>query len=364
MMNHPAALERIDTDIHVRWSDESVIASYLPRTWRQRWLNGGGHTHAGLKVHTLYYDPDEAGASGDGADSQAALDPAKLAASWLEPHRIGKAILSVYDAPVISTFGDIDYPSEVARAVNRWMEEQWLSADSRFCGSVVVATQDPQAAATEIRRAARHPGMVQVTLPSGTRMPYGHRYYRPILEAAQECGLTIAIHGGTEGMGTSNPPTSCGWPGTVAEMRVARSTSFLAHMTSLITEGVFVEFPRLKVVSFEAGAAWVPAYLWRFDKNYKGLRSECPWLKELPSEYARRYFRFGTQGVEHGDPASEFWRLLASIRGEEMLLYSSNYPRWDCESPEDSFVLATSPGEFRSSIESGVAMGTYSRLGE
>ena len=51
------------------------------------------------------------------------------------------------DIPVISTWGDVDYPVALARAHNEWLIERWLSADERFRGSLVVATQDPQAAA-------------------------------------------------------------------------------------------------------------------------------------------------------------------------------------------------------------------------
>jgi len=39
-----------------------------------------------------------------------------------------------------------------------------LPRDPRLRGSIAVATQDPEAAATEIRRVGGHPGVVQVLL--------------------------------------------------------------------------------------------------------------------------------------------------------------------------------------------------------
>ncbi len=363
-MTTPTPFRRIDTDIHVRWSHDNVLRDRLPKSWQDRWSNGGGHTQAGLRIQPRYYNPLEThvGSTVTTVGSQAVDDPATLIKDWIVPQQLDAAVLGVFDAPALSTYGDIDYPIEVCRAVNSWLAEEWLDADPRLHGSIVVATQDPQAAAAEIRRAAKHPRMIQVMLPNGTRMPYGHRHYHPIYEAAAECGLAIAIHTGTEGIGTSHAPTPCGWPGTLAELRVTRSTTFLAHLTSLITEGTFVRFPTLKVIGFESGLAWLPTYLWRFDKNYKGLRSECPWLKELPSEYTRRFFRFGTQGAEPGEPVSEFWRLLQSTGMDDLLMFSSNYPRWDHDIPDSSYVLSSAPETKREAIWSGTALDTYPRL--
>lgn len=359
----PASFRRIDTDIHVRWSRDDALISRLPRTWHDRWSHGAGHTQSGLRIHPKYYNPldTSAGSPVRTVNAQAVDTPAALLRDWIDPQHLDAAILGVFDAPSLSTFGDVDYPIEVCRAVNTWLAEEWLDADPRLHGSIVVATQDPLTAAAEIRRAAAHPRMVQIMLPSGTRLPYGHRHYHPIYEAAEECGLALAIHTGTEGAGTSHPPAPCGWPGTLAELRVTRSTTFLAHLTSLITEGVFVRFPRIKVIGLETGLAWLPTYFWRFDKNYKGLRSECPWLKELPSDYARRFFRFGTQGAEPGEPSSEFWRLLQSTGMDDLLMFSSNYPRWDHDTPGASYVLSTSPVEKRDAIWSGTALATYPR---
>lgn len=242
--------------------------------------------HAGGdSIQPKYYDPDE----GVAQPVQACLDPKELRIEWMELRGLDAAILSVYDAPLLSTLGDVDYPIVVARAINDWLSDEWLGANPRLFVTIVVATQDPIQAAAEIRRAARHLRMVQVMLPHGARLPYGHSR--------------------TEGSGTSGAPTPSGWPTSLAELRVTRSTLFLTHLTSLITEGIFVRHPERRVVGLETGVAWLPADLWRFDKNYKGLRSECPRLKELPSAYVRRFFRFGTQGAESGNALATLPRL-------------------------------------------------------
>jgi len=361
----------IDVDVHVRWESDEELLPYLPKTWHQRWLTArGGHSARGLLIQPKFFDPGEPYPSAHPyipglttVNPAAAPDPATLSRDWLDRHGIEAAVASCHDAPLIATYADVDYPLEVARAVNRWLADKFLDADPRLHGSITVATQDPEEAAKEIRRAAAHSRMVQVLLPAGARMPYGHRYYRPIFEAAQECGLAIAIPAGTEGLGTSNPPTPSGWPSTAAEMCVARASTFIAHLTSLVTEGTFVTYPNLTVIGLEAGVAWLPPYLWRFDKNWKALRSECPWLREPPSEMVCRHFRFGTAGIVPVEPAAEFWRLMESVPGGAALpIYASNFPRWDMESPEESFVLRTAPAEALTSIRAGGARAAYPRL--
>lgn len=353
-------MKLIDTDAHVAWNTPDAIGSYLEETWRTRWLHGHGHTQAGLEIYPKVYDPDTWPFPKKGVRKVSALS--QLQEEWLAPHGLAAVVLSVFDALRLSTFGDTHYPTAVATAVNRWLTDTFLTGDSRCFGSIVVATQDAEAAAREIRRAAAHPRMVQVVLPVGTRMPYGHHHYRPIFRAAADCGLAVAIAAGTQGMGTSCPPTPNGWPGTAAEMRVAASTIFLCHLTSLITEGVFAEFPTLRIVAQETGVAWMPPFLWRFDKNFKALRSECPWVRDLPSRMVCRHFRFTSQGVEAPEPAGEFWRLLGSLPERGLLMYSSNFPRWDTEPPEKSFALTTCPQDQRDGLAFGEAEKTFPRL--
>src|SRR5690606_28259514 len=67
-----------------------------------------------------------------------------------------------------------------------------------------------------------------------------------------------------------------------------------AHVTSLVSEGVFERFPGVRVVLAECGFAWLPFLLWRFDKDWKALWREVPWVKERPSAYVRRHIRATT----------------------------------------------------------------------
>jgi uncharacterized protein len=348
----------VDCDVHVTWRTADDLAAHLPREWHNRLRSGRGAP----RIQPAFYLPfrgPHAGVATPTEGGPAGSDPQTTGRDWLDRQGIAYAVLTSPDVPVISTWGDTDYPVALARAYNSWLIERWLSADRRFRGSLVVATQDPPAAAAEIDRAGAHPQVVQVLLSSGTRLPYGDPSFLPIYEAAARNGLHLALHTGTEGLGTSNPPTPAGWPSYAMEWRAGQAHNLSAHLVSLVTAGVFVRFPALKVVLLDGGAAWLPQLLWRLDKNFKPMRSECPWLTEMPSAYLKRHVRFGTQGLERPDDPQHLWTYLRLMDGEQSLLYASGYPRWDMEAPGDTPVLRSAPPPARRRIETENARRLY-----
>jgi uncharacterized protein len=315
----------------------------------QNWLGAGGGSPL---IQPAYYVPlptfDNEAAAPEGGPPGS--DPDLLVRDWLDRHNLSHVVLVSYDVPVISTWGDPDYPAELARAYNEWLVDRWLSRDNRFLGAMAVATQDPALAAAEIDRIGSHPQIVQVLLASGTRQAYGTRPFHPIWEAAARQGLQIAIQTGTEGLGTSNPPTSAGWPTYALEWRACQPQNLAAHVVSLVTEGVFVQHPDLHVVLLGGGAAWLPQLLWRLDKNFRPMRLECPWLTEMPSTYILRHVRFVTHGIEQPESPEELWTYLRLMEGERTLLYASGYPRWETGAPNESAVVRSATPEARRRI--------------
>jgi predicted TIM-barrel fold metal-dependent hydrolase len=121
------------------------------------------------------------------------------------------------------------------------------------------------------------------------------------------------------------------------------SQAFEAQVISLVCEGVFDEFPDLRVVMIEGGFAWLPALMWRLNKNWKGLRREVPWLKRLPSEYIREHMRFTTQPMEEPENPKHFHALLDMIGSDDMLLFATDYPHWDFDAPDSAFPVRLAP---------------------
>jgi len=209
---------------------------------------------------------------------------------------------------------------------------EWLPLDGRLKGSLVIAPQDPPGAAAEIRRLGGHPDLVQVLVSSGAQRPYGDPFYHPIWDAAAEVGLPIAAHLGGQG-GLNVSPTGCGPPTFFWETHALLCETGMGHVASLIAHGVFERWPTLRFALIECGVAWLPGILWRLDADYKALRKETPWLKRLPSEYARDHIRLSTQPLEEPPRVEHLWSILEAIDGERTLIFASDYPHWDFDDP-------------------------------
>ncbi len=107
----------------------------------------------------------------------------------------------------------------------------------------------------------------------------------------------------------------------------------------------------------EGGVAWLPAMLWRMDAYWKALRIEVPWVRRKPSEYVLDHVRLGTQPLERPDDDRELLQMFDMMPADRVLMFSSDYPHWDFDSPDRAFPKL-SP-ETREAIFSGNARALY-----
>jgi len=78
----------------------------------------------------------------------------------------------------------------------------------------------------------------------------------------------------------------------------------------------------------ESGVTWLPSYLWRLSKSWRGVRNEVPWLDRSPEEFVHDHVRLTTQPFD-GPPAAEhIGRILDQLRSDQMLLFASDFPHW------------------------------------
>ena len=321
-----SGLSIVDCDIHSRILGDVNLAEYLPEHYRKQrgvstpgspWSNphGVARRDAGPK------------------DGQSVLEA--LREQHFDRHDLDYGILN--RGPLaLGVEPDADYAAALARAHNEELVDRWLDRDDRFLGSAIIAPQAPEKAAAEIRRVGDHPRIVQVLMSSGSGLglPYGRRQFWPIYEAAEEMGLPVAIHPGTEGRGTAHPPTSAGYPSRYIEWHTVLPANYIGHLASLVTEGVFEEHPDLTFVCIEGGLAWVPHLTWRLDKNWQSLRVQTPWLDKPPSEYIREQVRFTTQPIEEPDDPRHIRQILEMIHAEETVMFASDFPHWDNDDPD------------------------------
>jgi len=111
---------------------------------------------------------------------------------------------------------------------------------------------------------------------------------------------------------------------------------FQAQVISLVAEGVFNQFPELRVVLIESGFTWLPAMMWRIDKEWRGLRSNTPWVKRPPSEYMQEHIRFTLQPIDAPPTPEQLLQIIGQLESDEMLMFSTDYPHWQFNTPNEA----------------------------
>ncbi len=319
----------IDCDIHNTVPSVEALFPFLPEFWREYISQSAfkGPTENPYPKGA----PTSARPDAQPPDGPPGSDLALLREQVLDPWGVERGILCC--AYAVESVHNPDAAAALASAVNDWQIAEWLDREPRLRASLVVPSQDPALAAREIERLGGHPGFVQVFLPARAAAPYGNRRFHPIYEAAARHDLVIGIgFGGAPG----NPPTPSGWPSYYLEEWVGMASVFQSQLMSLVCEGAFDRFPALRVTLIESGCTWLPSFMWRLDKEWKGLRREVPWVRRHPSEYMREHVRLTLQPFDAPPDASQARQIFEQIGWDDLLLFSTDYPHWHFDTREEA----------------------------
>ena len=349
----------IDCDVHQNLDHVRDLLPWIDPAYRDYFLHAGfdgfelPNYFTWVQPHGFNRDdsvPPDGGMPGS--------DYETMRKQLLDPLDVEYAILTGEDILTVSCLPNPQLAAAVATAHNRWMIDEWLPRDSRLKGSLVVATQDAERAAEEIRAFGNHPDVMQVLLPCANTSGYGHPHYHPIYEAAVEVGLPVAMHVGGEGLGINPPSTATGYPSYYIEWHVLLIQCAMSHVVSFVCHGVFEKYPELRVTVIEAGVAWLPSLLWRMDTDWKALRSEVPWVKRLPRDTVREHMRLTTQPLDEPDSRQKLKQAFELFDGlEDMLMFATDYPHWDFDRPD--LVSLRLPASWREKVMSENARALY-----
>ncbi len=346
----------VDVDIHPRVRSLQDFDPYLSAEMRHRLHTYGLRPRHGFVKGTPYFKSQPLASRRDAWTPEGgtpASDPAFTASQHLDFHGVDVGVLNPLQP---SGQGDMNnaFSVAMAHAVNEWQLDTWVAADDRLRASVVVPYEDPQASAAEIRKRAGDPRFCQVLLMSRTSHPLGNPKYWPIFEAAEEANLPIGIHAfGYSGW----PMTNGGWPSFYIEEVSEHATSCQSLVNSMVIEGVFERYRKLRVVLIECGFGWLPSVAWRLDKLWPTLRDEVPHMKCAPSEQIREHIWVSTQPVEEPPRPEQLLDCMGWI-GWDKILYASDYPHWDFDDPRHA-IPSYIPEAQRAAIYGGNARKVY-----
>jgi uncharacterized protein len=345
------AVTLVDTDVHPTMTPP-MLMERLSARWRRHLERFGRRTPM---ITDIYPRARNAGMRADSwpdvPGGVPGSDPELARRQLLDEWDVDYAVLNglngqdCYDPP--------GFAAELNRAVNDWLWEEWMEPDGRWLGAIAVPHDYPDLAVEEIERRAGEGRWVQVIFPASTQEPLGSRKYWPVYEAAVAHGLPVAVHSG--GYDTH---LGAGWPSFYIEEHQAFSTVVQRQLVSLVCGGVFAAIPDLKIVMTEGGVAWSVALRWALDEAWSVLRDEVPELERAPSEYIRDHVWFTSQPIEEPDDPGDFLRTLEQGRLADRLMFATDYPHWDFDSPKQ----AMPPGlakDTRARILAGNACDLY-----
>ncbi|OIN81903.1 amidohydrolase family protein [Mycobacterium malmoense] len=214
------------------------------------------------------------------------------------------------------------------RASNDWSKEAIMDYSPRLIPTAQVSTLDIDDAVDELKRCGAM-GFKAVFLPV-TPHPAQRDYHReewePFWAAAEDVGMVIAFHIGTEPIdfaaGSSIGVTYHG-PGGAVLNYVETSFGGQRAVVKLVASGALDRHPNLKVLVSEGGATWVPFVADRMEEGYRQHAMVVrPKLKRGPREiiYSQVYASF-----QHDSSAI----AAMTAMGFDNVLWGSDYPHME-----------------------------------
>ena len=170
--------------------------------------------------------------------------------------------------------------------------------------------------------------MVDTNEPDDEKISFTHPDFDPVWASFAAQGVPFVVHVAVNGHykrmpdsfkrnGRSNPELGGDAPaGELGMMTINNSAEIF--LSAMIFDNVFDRHPKLRGVSMEHGAFWVPSWLHALDFTARTFRHKREFA-ELPSQVAKRHLKISPFA---GEPVG--W-IIENV-GPEMLVFASDYP--------------------------------------
>ena len=260
----------------------------------------------------------------DGCPSSS-YDPSKRA-ELLDEWGVSRGVL-------FPTIGILPFPTEdqglasaYCRAYNTWQMEFFQAVPDRVVAVAALNWHDLETAVAELERCVKAgfralfvpPEIVGEHRPSST-------HFDPIWQICEEAQIPGCFHVIVRFGGTGNPFGS--WNatsgvGSTFTFGLGATGQLIPAMACVVLDGLFDRFPKLKIVSVEAGCGYAPYLMDRLDEKHHFFQFSSS-LKMKPSDYFRRNCYFVAE------PEEQSIQLALDVVGEEHILWGSDFPHID-----------------------------------
>lgn len=228
------------------------------------------------------------------------------------------------------TVGILPFPVEdeelstaYCRAYNRWQKEFFASAPNRVVPIALLNWHNVEEAERELKHCVKA-GFKGVFVPPEIidgRRPSDPHFDR-LWKICEEAGIPGCFHvivrfqPGTAAFA----PWYESKPGSIFTFGLGATGQLIPALAAMVTDLLFERFPKLKIVSVEAGCGFAAYLMDRLDEKH--ARFGLPGALK-PSEYIRRNCYFVAEPEERSIGA------MLDLVGEDRILWGSDYPHVD-----------------------------------
>ena len=269
----------------------------------------------------------------------------------------GTDIGIIYPTVGVMAYGaeDSDLLTEICSVYNDWIAEFCGAAPSRLKGIAMLNVDDVGMAVKELERGSKIGligGMITVQPPFA--MIYENQEYDPLWAAAQDLGMPLSLHAGTNRAGFYKNPVNA---------RAAFVTN-LDHwvrmaLGDIIFSGAFERYPKLQVGSVEHELSWASHFLDRMDYTYTQRTPFPSRIKfrddAFPSDYFRSNCFVGFQEDALGIRDRH-------VIGVDTLQWGSDYPHPESTFPRSREILDNLLADCAEEEKANIAGGNTARV--
>ena len=220
---------------------------------------------------------------------------------------------------------DLALASAYARAYNRWQKDFFDSAPRRLVPIALVNWRDVEEAKRELEHCIRA-GFRGLFVPPEVidEKRLGDPHFDPIWRLCEEAGIPGCLHvivrfqPGSSSFGSWYATR----PGPIFTFGLGATGQMIPAIAAMVSDGLFERFPKLKIVSVEAGCGYAAYLMDRLDEKHARFRTIHP-LTLKPSEYIKRNCYFVAEPEERTIGA------MLDLVGEDRILWGSDYPHVD-----------------------------------